>query len=132
VDVTIVSPESEVWRGDADLVVARSPEGEFGIMNGHIPFLAALVPGRVRVVLGGDSEEFFVPGGFLEASGPQDDYHVIVLADDADDLSELDASEARARLEEARRQHEKDQDERTQARLQIELARVEIAESRGQ
>jgi F-type H+-transporting ATPase subunit epsilon len=132
VDVTIVSPESEVWRGDADLVVARSPEGEFGIMNGHIPFLAALVPGRVRVVLGGDAEEFFVPGGFLEASGPQDDYHVIVLADDADDLSELDASEARERLEEARRQHEKDQDERTQARLQIELARVEIAESRGQ
>ena len=131
-DVTIVSPESEVWRGDADLVVARSPEGEFGIMNGHIPFLAALVPGRVRVVLGGDAEEFFVPGGFLEASGPQDDYHVIVLADDADDLSELDASEARERLEEARRQHEKDQDERTQAQLQIELARVEIAESRGQ
>jgi F-type H+-transporting ATPase subunit epsilon len=132
VDVTIVSPESEVWRGDADLVVARSPEGEFGIMNGHIPFLAALVPGRVRVVLGSDAEEFFVPGGFLEASGPQDDYHVIVLADDADDLSELDASEARERLEEARREHEKDQDERTQARLQIELARVEIAESRGQ
>jgi F-type H+-transporting ATPase subunit epsilon len=132
VNVSIVSPEAKVWQGDADLVVARSPEGEFGIMNGHIPFLAALVPGRVRVVSGGDSEEFFVPGGFLEASGPQDDYHVIVLADDADDLSELDAAEARERLEEARRQHEKDQDERTQAQLQIELARVEIAESRGQ
>ena len=131
-NVSIVSPEAKVWQGDADLVVARSPEGEFGIMNGHIPFLAALVPGRVRVVLGGDSEEFFVPGGFLEASGPQDDYHVIVLADDADDLSELDASQAREQLEVARRQHEKDQDERTQAQLQIELARVEIAESRGQ
>ena len=131
-NVSIVSPEANVWHGDADLVVARSPEGEFGIMNGHIPFLAALVPGRVRVVSGADSEEFFVPGGFLEASGPQDDYHVIVLADDADDLSELDASEARERLEKARRQHEKEQDERTQAQLQIELARVEIAESRGQ
>lgn len=131
-NVSIVSPEANVWQGDADLVVARSPEGEFGIMNGHIPFLAALVPGRVRVVSGADAEEFFVPGGFLEASGPQDDYHVIVLADDADDLSELDASEARERLEKARRQHEKEQDERTQAQLQIELARVEIAESRGQ
>lgn len=131
--VVIVTPEQEVYRGeDVSICTARSPEGEFGIMNGHIPFLAALVPGRVRAVSGGDSEEFFVPGGFLEASGPQDDYHVIVLADDADDLSELDASEARERLEEARRQHEKDQDERTQAQLQIELARVEIAESRGQ
>ncbi|HEU4487955.1 MAG TPA: F0F1 ATP synthase subunit epsilon, partial [Actinomycetota bacterium] len=105
---------------------------EFGIMRGHIPFLAALVPGRVRVVSGSESEEFFVPGGFLEASGSQDDYHVIVLADDADNLSEIDVSEARKRLEEARRQHEKEQDDRTQARLQAELARVEIAESRGQ
>jgi F-type H+-transporting ATPase subunit epsilon len=131
-DVTIVSPVKRVWQGEADMVVARSPEGEFGIMRGHIPFLAALVPGRVRVVSGSESEEFFVPGGFLEASGPQDDYHVIVLADDADNLSELDAAEARARLEEARRQHEKEQDDQTQARLQIELARVEIAESRGQ
>jgi F-type H+-transporting ATPase subunit epsilon len=131
-DVTIVSPVKRVWQGEADMVVARSPEGEFGIMRGHIPFLAALVPGRVRVVSGSESEEFFVPGGFLEASGPQDDYHVIVLADDADNLSEIDVSEARKRLEEARRQHEKEQDDRTQARLQAELARVEIAESRGQ
>jgi F-type H+-transporting ATPase subunit epsilon len=132
VDVTIVSPESEVWRGDADLVVARSPEGEFGIMNGHIPFLAALVPGRVRVVSGSDSEEFFVPGGFLEASGPHDDYHVIVLADDADALDDLDAARAREQLEEARRRHEQDADERTEAALRVEMARVEIAESRGQ
>jgi F-type H+-transporting ATPase subunit epsilon len=131
-DVTIVSPVKRVWQGEADMVVARSPEGEFGIMRGHIPFLAALVPGRVRVVSGSESEEFFVPGGFLEASGPQDDYHVIVLADDADNLSEIDVSEARKRLEEARRRHEKEQDDRTQARLQAELARVEIAESRGQ
>lgn len=131
-DVSIVSPEEKVWQGEADLVVARSPEGEFGIMRGHIPFLAALVPGRVRVVSGSDSEEFFVPGGFLEASGPQDDYHVIVLADDADKVADLDAANARERLEEARRRNEKEQDERTQAQLQIELARVEIAESRGQ
>jgi F-type H+-transporting ATPase subunit epsilon len=132
VDVSIVSPENEVWRGDADLVVARSPEGEFGIMNGHVPFLAALVPGRVRVVSGSDSEEFFVPGGFLEASGPHDDYHVIVLADDADALDDLDAARAREQLEEARRRHEQDADERTEAALRVEMARVEIAESRGQ
>jgi F-type H+-transporting ATPase subunit epsilon len=131
-DVSIVSPEEKVWQGEADLVVARSPEGEFGIMRGHIPFLAALVPGRVRVVSGSDSEEFFVPGGFLEASGPMDDYHVIVLADDADNLAELDLSQARDRLDAARRRNEKEQDDRSQAQLQIELARVEIAESRGQ
>ncbi len=100
-DVRIVTPEKEAWQGDADLVLARSPEGEFGIMRGHMPLLAALVPGRVTVVSGGDREEFFVPGGFFEASGPMHDYHVIVLADDAENLGEIDVAEARRRLEEA-------------------------------
>ncbi|MBA2313462.1 MAG: ATP synthase F1 subunit epsilon [Actinobacteria bacterium] len=131
-DVSIVSPEANVWEGEADLVIARSPEGEFGIMRGHIPFLAALVPGRVTAVSGDSREEFFVPGGFLEASGSYEDYHVIVLADDADKVADLDLSEARERLDEARRRNEREQDERTQAMLQVELARVEIAESRGQ
>ncbi|HEX2058118.1 MAG TPA: ATP synthase F1 subunit epsilon [Actinomycetota bacterium] len=130
--VSIVSPEQEVWRGDADMVVARSPEGEFGIMQGHIPFLAALVPGRVAVVSGNDREEFFVPGGFLEASGSRDDYHVIVLADSAENLAEIDVAEARRIAEEAQRRHDEDTDERAEAEMRIALARVEIAESRGQ
>jgi F-type H+-transporting ATPase subunit epsilon len=112
------------------MVVARSPEGEFGIMRGHIPFLAALVPGRVAVISAGDREEFFVPGGFLEASGRADDYHVIVLADEAEALSDLDAAQARERLEEARRRAQDEADDQAEARLRIEMARVEIAESK--
>lgn len=105
-DVSIVSPERELWRGQADLVVGRSPEGEFGIMSGHIPFLAALVPGTVSVVSGGDREVFFVPGGFLEASGSGDDYHVIVLADDARNVSDVGEAEIRRMIEESA--HESD------------------------
>ena len=129
--VSIVSPEEEVWRGDADMVVARSPEGEFGIMRGHIPFLAALVPGRVAVVKGNEREEFFVPGGFLEASGSRDDYHVIILADSAESLADIDVAEARRIAEEARRRRDEDTDERAEAEMRVALARVEIAESRG-
>lgn len=129
--VSIVSPEEEVWRGDADMVVARSPEGEFGIMRGHIPFLAALIPGRVAVVQGNDRTEFFVPGGFLEASGTQDDYHVIVLADSAENLADIDVAEARRIAEEAHRRRDEDTDERAEAEMRVALARVEIAESRG-
>jgi F-type H+-transporting ATPase subunit epsilon len=128
-DVSIVSPESKVWEGEADLVVARSPEGEFGIMRGHIPFLAALVPGRISIVSGSQRDEFFVPGGFLEASG-SDDYHVIVLADDAESLSDIDKAEARRRLEDARRRARDEADDRAEAMLRVEMARVEIAESR--
>ena len=131
-DVSIVSPEEMVWRGEADMVIARSAEGEFAIMRGHIPFLAALVPGRVAVVAGDDRSEYFVPGGFLEASGPLDDYHVIVLADDAEDIADVDASEARERLEDARRKADEDTDERAEAEMRVAMARVEIAESRNQ
>ena len=46
-------------------------KGEFGIMRGHIPFLAALVPGLVTIVNGSDRSAFLVTGGFLEASGPR-------------------------------------------------------------
>lgn len=92
-DVSIVSPEKEVWSGDADMVVARSPEGEFAILRGHVPFLAALVPGRVAVVAGARRSEFDVPGGFLEASGSLDDYHVIVLADAAKEVGAAPATE---------------------------------------
>src|SRR5919199_1391141 len=98
----IVTPERKVWEGDGDLVVGRSPDGEFGIMRGHVPFLCALVPGRVAVVAGQDRDEFFVPGGFLEASGPAEDYHVIVLADDAEDAGDIDAGQAQRSLDEAR------------------------------
>jgi F-type H+-transporting ATPase subunit epsilon len=131
-DVSIVSPEEKVWEGEAELVIARSPEGEFGIMRGHIPFLAALVPGVVIVVSGSDRQEFFVPGGFLEASGSADDYHVIVLADGAEQLGDIDVAEAKRRLEEARRKAQDESDDRTEAALRVEMARVEIAESRGQ
>ncbi len=125
-DVAIVSAEAEVWRGEAEMVIARSPEGEFGIMRGHIPFLAALVPGTVTVVNGSERRTWLVPGGFLESSGPADDYHVIVLADDATETGELDRAEAARRIEEMRKERaEAEADERTDAELVASMARAE-------
>jgi F-type H+-transporting ATPase subunit epsilon len=126
-NVSIVSPERQVWSGEADMVVARSPEGEFGILRGHVPFLAALVPSTVRVHKGGSREVFFVSGGLLEASGPMDDYHVIILADDSEKAGDISLEEARRRLEDARRLEE-DKDERAEAEMRVALARVEIAQ----
>ena len=125
--VSIVSPEKKVWEGEADMVVGRSPEGEFGILRGHIPFLAALVPGAVRVTSGNSRDVFFVSGGVLEASGSMDDYHVIVLADDAETAGEISIEEARQRVEEARRRTD-EQDQRAEAELRVALARVGFAE----
>lgn len=128
-DVSIVAADRKVWQGDAELVIARSPEGEFGIMRGHIPFLAALVPGRVTVVSGQNRETYLVTGGFLEASGPMsDDYHVIVLADDAEEIGDGDDAEMKRRLEEIKRIAAEDKtDEMSEAALRASLAAGERA-----
>ncbi len=129
-DVSIVSAERELWRGQADLVIARSPEGEFGIMRGHIPFLAALVPGLVSAINGNDRRSFLVSGGFLEASGTLDDYHVILLADDAEEVGELEPAEIARRIDAIRRRDDDadDTDEDVaEARLRGSLAAGERA-----
>jgi F-type H+-transporting ATPase subunit epsilon len=124
--VSIVTPEEALWDGEADLVIARSPEGDFGIMRGHIPFLAALVPGLVTIVSGGNRQQYIVPGGFLEASGPVDDYHVIVLADDAEETGDTDAAGALRRIEEAKRRRDEDVDQRAEAEMRVAMAGPEL------
>lgn len=47
--VNLVSAEAEVWKGEASLVVAKTPEGEIGFMPGHEPTLATLAKGQVRI-----------------------------------------------------------------------------------
>jgi F-type H+-transporting ATPase subunit epsilon len=124
--VSIVTPEEAMWEGEAELVIARSPEGEFGIMRGHIPFLAALVPGLVTVVDGGSRQQYVVPGGFLEASGPVDDYHVIVLADDAEEAGDIDAAEAIKRIEQAQKERDEDVDQNAEAKMRAAMAGPEL------
>lgn len=47
--VTVVSADAEVWSGAARMVVAKTTEGEIGILAGHEPLLAILASGEVRV-----------------------------------------------------------------------------------
>ena len=47
--VTVVSATAEVWSGEATMVVARTIEGEIGILAGHEPTLGVLAAGEVRI-----------------------------------------------------------------------------------
>lgn len=47
--VSVVSADTEVWSGLAKQLVARTTEGEIGILPGHEPLLAILAAGEVRV-----------------------------------------------------------------------------------
>lgn len=64
--VTVVSADSEIWTGTATMVVARTTEGEIGILAGHEPILAILNAGEVRITeVGGNAIVASAEDGFL-------------------------------------------------------------------
>ncbi|HMU67440.1 MAG TPA: ATP synthase F1 subunit epsilon, partial [Cellvibrionaceae bacterium] len=75
----IVSAENEIYSGEAELLIAATTEGDVGVGFGHSQLLAALKPGPVRVLKGGDEEIYYVSGGFLEVQPSV----VTILADTA-------------------------------------------------
>jgi F-type H+-transporting ATPase subunit epsilon len=83
--VDIVAVEAKVWSGDADMLVARTTEGELAILAGHAPMLGQLADiGEVRVKLtGGGEQAYEVDGGFLAVS----EEGVTVLAETASPAS---------------------------------------------
>jgi F-type H+-transporting ATPase subunit epsilon len=63
--VSVISPESVLFEGDADSVVAPAYDGEVGILTGHAPMMAVLGTGELRLGSPG-SRRFTVEGGFLQ------------------------------------------------------------------
>jgi F-type H+-transporting ATPase subunit epsilon len=69
--VDVVSPEAVVWSGEAEFVVARTTEGEIGILADHEPLMAALATGAVIVESGDQRTTIGVHGGFLQVLANQ-------------------------------------------------------------
>jgi len=64
--VSVVSADHEVWSGAASQIIARTTEGEIGILPGHEPILAILSQGEVRVTaVGGEVIRANADDGFL-------------------------------------------------------------------
>ena len=87
VDFNIVLPERVLLIGQAKMIIVPGGEGDFGVLPGHIPLIAALRPGVTSIY--GDSEKpqrFFLTGGFAEVGMSL----CRILADDAMLLESLD------------------------------------------
>ena len=70
--VSLVSADAEVWTGEASLVVAKTVEGEIGIMSGHEPVLAILAQGEVRITQTDGSKVLAnAQDGFVSMEGDQ-------------------------------------------------------------
>lgn len=64
--VDLVSADKAVWSGEAKLVIAKTVEGEIGLMPDHEPLLAVLAQGEVRITLAtGESLKATAEDGFL-------------------------------------------------------------------
>jgi F-type H+-transporting ATPase subunit epsilon len=95
-EVFLVTPEREVWSGEATLVVARGTEGEIGIMAGHAPTLIHLGIGPLFVqATEGERIAAAIDGGFLHVTSSGDYTRVDVLAEHADLGTEIDVERAR-------------------------------------
>jgi F-type H+-transporting ATPase subunit epsilon len=80
-EVRVVTPEREIWSGQAEMVIAHGVEGDVGILQGHAPLLIRLTEGTVRVQTGGGEERIPVAGGFLHVTSDEGSTRVDVLAD---------------------------------------------------
>jgi len=98
-NVEIVTPERKVAVLSADEVVAPSSNGLYGVLPGHSAFLGLLAAGPLTVRSGGQTEGWFVSGGFFEVAEDS----IRVLADHAEPLASLDVAGAETRLREAER-----------------------------
>lgn len=116
--VEIVTGERVVYtEEDVDMVVAPGIDGTLGILPRHAPLITVLSSGELRIKKGGREEALVVFGGFMEVTPDR----VIVLADTAEAVEEIDL----ARAEEARRRAEASITNR-QGQIDLEEAQVAL------
>ena len=126
-EVHLVTPEREVWAGEADFVTARGVDGDFGVLPGHAPLLAALAVGPVFIDAGGSRTAVAVDGGFLHVAHDDDVTRVDILAEHAllsEELGQDDAESRERRAEELRSEDRLDEarEERAKAATRRRVA----------
>jgi F-type H+-transporting ATPase subunit epsilon len=65
---SLVSPERELYAGEVDQVDAPGAEGDFGVLEGHEPFMTTLRSGQVTISAGGARRVFEIQGGFADVT----------------------------------------------------------------
>ena len=85
----LVSPEKLAYSGEVDQVDVPGAEGDFGVLAGHAPVVAAIRPGILTITTGGTHQKIIVLGGLAEMS----EKGLTVLADVATSTAELDRAQ---------------------------------------
>lgn len=124
--VEVVSAERTIWSGEAVNIIARTTEGDIGILSGHSPLVALLQPSGVEIFTpDGKREIVAVSDGFIAVAQGR----VSLLSSFAQLGHEIDRAEAEKEYVEAldRFEHESD-DEATRQHLNRARAQMRAAE----
>jgi len=132
VSLKIASPESVVHESEVESVTCPTAMGEVTVLPNHIPLVATIVPGEIRVTEGNETRYMAVAGGFLEV---RPNSEVIVLADAVEHVEEIDlkrAEEAREKARKLMKEEVLDAEKfaQVQASLERSLSRIRIAKKR--
>ena len=92
----LVSPEKLAFSGEVDQVDVPGLEGDFGVLAGHAPIVAAVRPGILTITSGGAHQKIIVLGGLAEMS----EKGLTVLANTATSTEELDRAQFAAEISE--------------------------------
>lgn len=126
--VNIVTPDGPVYDSEVDMVIANTASGEIGILAGHIPMVAPLVVGAVKLKKDGKSEYVAVTGGFVEVRPEK----VTILTQSAEVASSIDLARAKAAVKRAEERLQLKQDavdfERANLSLKRAMNRINVHE----
>lgn len=123
--VEVVAADRVVWSGEAEMIIARTIEGDVGVLPGHAPMLAVLAPGATEVRGSGETTVVAVDGGFLSVA----DDRVSLLSERAELSDEIDVEQARADAERA--SGADDDDDEAQQAGRLAEARLRAVERAG-
>jgi F-type H+-transporting ATPase subunit epsilon len=128
-EVHLVTPEREVWEGQAQMVIARGTDGMVGILAGHAPLLIRLAIGALRIQdEAGAWRDAVVDGGFLHVTSLEEATRVDVLATGAELDSEVDRQAAESRVAELQARLTEGDDAAVRTELAKALARAGLGE----
>jgi F-type H+-transporting ATPase subunit epsilon len=114
--IELVAADRVVWSGEAREVIARTAEGDIGVLTGHAPLLSLLVPGVVEIhPVEGDVLRAAVSEGFISVAADR----VSILSEDTFLADEVDESAATAELESARSSDDEAAVRRAEAKLRL-------------
>jgi F-type H+-transporting ATPase subunit epsilon len=117
-----VVPDRELWSGEARTVIAKTSEGDIGVLTGHSPVFGVLAEGSLVEILSDDADPVraAVSGGFLSVA----DDRVSILAAEARLAQEVDREEARRDLDAALSETDAGPEESTETKYARALLRA--------